>query len=123
MENKIFNAIECTGKLKGSDLHVMIYEENDKLNFIYLNFYSSKNLQILTNCEEKTIKEQMYFLIKSANIKMYFNDKNIEIYKKYLHKYVLEFAKKYHDEVDDFAISSELPKNILEEIEKIIMEE
>ena len=122
MENKIFIAIECEGKLNNSEIKVLIYEENDLLNFIFLNYMSSKNLQIFSNCKEKEIKEKINFLIKNANIKMYFNDKNIILYEKYIHKHILELTETLPDEVDHFAIESEIPSRLLTEIENKIME-
>lgn len=122
MENKIFISIECEGKLNNSEIKVLIYEENGLLNFIFLNYISSKNLQIFSNCKEKEIKEKINFLIKNANIKMYFNDKNIILYEKYIHKHILELTKIMPDEVDHFAIESEMPSRLLTEIENKIME-
>ena len=122
MENKIFISIECEGKLNNSEIKVLIYEENDLLNFIFLNYMSSKNLQIFSNCKEKETKEKINFLIKNANIKMYFNDKNIILYEKYIHKHILELTKNMPDEVDRFAMESELPTRLLNEIENKITE-
>lgn len=122
MKNKIFIAIECEGKLNNSEIKVLIYEENDLLNFIFLNYMSSQNLQIFSNCKEEEIKEKINFLIKNANIKMYFNDKNIILYEKYIHKHILELTKIMPDEVDHFAIESEMPSRLLIEIENKIME-
>lgn len=122
MENKIFISIECEGKLNNSEIKVLIYEENDLLNFIFLNYMSSKNLQIFSNCKEKDILNKITFLIKNANIKMYFNDKNIRLYEKYIHKHILNLAKESPDEINNFAIESELPIRLLNEIENKITE-
>lgn len=122
MENKIFISIECEGKLNNSEIKVLIYEENDLLNFIFLNYMSSKNLQIFSNCKEKDILNKIKFLIKNANIKMYFNDKNIRLYEKYIHKHILDLAKEFPDEIDNFAIESELPTRLLNEIKNKITE-
>ena len=122
MENKIFISIECEGKLNNSEIKVLIYEENDLLNFIFLNYMSSKNLQIFSNCKEKDILNKITFLIKNANIKMHFNDKNIRLYEKYIHKHILNLAKEFPDEIDNFAIESELPTRLLNEIENKITE-
>lgn len=122
MENKIFISIECEGKLNNSEIKVLIYEENDLLNFIFLNYMSSKNLQIFSNCKEKDILNKITFLIKNANIKMYFNDKNIRLYEKYIHKHILDLAKEFPDEIDNFAIESELPTRLLNEIKNKITE-
>src|SRR5574343_510541 len=122
MENKIFIAIECVGKIKNSEIQIIIYENDNMLNFIFLNFFSSKNLEIFNNCKEEEIKEKINFLIKNANIKMYFNDKNIILYEKYIHKHILELTKIMPDKVDHFAIESEMPSRLLTEIENKIME-
>ena len=122
MENKIFIAIECTGKIKNSEIQIIIYENDNMLNFIFLNFYSSKNLEVFNNCKEKDILNKITFLIKNANIKMHFNDKNIRLYEKYIHKHILNLAKEFHDEIDNFAIESELPTRLLNEIENKITE-
>lgn len=122
MENKIFIAIECVGKIKNSEIQIIIYENDNMLNFIFLNFFSSKNLEILNNCKEKDILNKITFLIKNANIKMYFNDNNIRLYEKYIHKHILNLVKELPDEIDNFAIESELPTRLLNEIENKIME-
>lgn len=122
MENKIFIAIECTGKIKNSEIQIIIYENDNMLNFVFLNFFSSKNLEVFNNCKEKDILNKITFLIKNANIKMHFNDKNIRLYEKYIHKHILNLAKEFPDEIDNFAIESELPTRLLNEIENKITE-
>ena len=122
MENKIFIAIECVGKIKNSEIQIIIYENDNMLNFIFLNFFSSKNLEIFNNCKEKDILNKIEFLIKNANIKMYFNDNNIILYEKYIHEHILNLVKELPDEIDNFAIESELPTRLLNEIENKIME-
>ena len=72
MENKIFIAIECTGKIKNSEIQIIIYENDNMLNFIFLNFFSSKNLEVFNNCKE----------ISHISISMKTNEQVMEIYNK-----------------------------------------